>query len=64
MVGQSMLDGYGCRNRIGSTSKSREESVALGADLLAIVLHDYCTLQVPALLQHVGVMIAQLLQEA
>src|SRR5215469_2793968 len=63
MVGLSTLDGNGCRNRIGGTSKCREDSVTLAADLLAVVLRERRTLQVPALFQHVSVTIAQLLQE-
>src|SRR5438128_73436 len=64
MAHQGTLDSHCCRNRIGGTSKSDKESVTLGVNLLAVILRERCAQQVPALRQHAGVPIAQLLQEA
>jgi hypothetical protein len=56
------------RNRrfdgIASAGKGHKEGVALGIHLVAVVLLKRGTQQVPALSEHIGVPLAQLLQEA
>jgi hypothetical protein len=58
------LYGGGGRNRISSTGKGDEKCVSLGIDLVTVVLLEHAAQEMPAIGQHVGILLTQLLQEA
>lgn len=61
MLCEGSLNGCGSHNCIGGTGD--EESIPLGVNFVAVVLDEHLPQQLPAIGQHVGIMLTQSLQE-
>src|SRR5439155_6192964 len=64
MLCQGPLYGGGSRNRISSACKGHEKGIPLRIDLVTMILCEHLPQQFSAFGQHIGVALAQLLQEA
>ncbi len=62
--GKSALRGYRRRDSIRGTSKHHEEGIPLRIHLVAMPVLENATQQLPALRQHIGIALAQALQQA
>src|SRR5262245_30297385 len=64
MIGEGTLYGNGSRNSIGGTCEGYKESIPLHIYLRAVALLENRAQQLPEVGHHIGVVLAQLLQEA
>jgi len=63
MAGHGLLHLHGCTDGIGGASEGHEEGISLRVDLVAATRLERGTQEGPTLCQHVGVALAQLLQQ-